>query len=49
MKPETARFVAFARDMLQRAEQMSTLGLNDDVGRAAYLACFHGAQADLRA
>jgi predicted nucleotidyltransferase len=37
--------VAVARDMLRRAEQMIALGLNDDVGRAASLACFHVAQA----
>jgi hypothetical protein len=36
MKAETAQFVAFAREMLQRADRMMTLRLNDDVGRAAY-------------
>lgn len=45
MKSETAQFVEFARDMLQRARQMSSIHLNDDAGRAAYLACFHVAQA----
>jgi len=45
MKAETAQFIAFAREMLQRADQMMTLRLNDDVGRAAYLASFHVAQA----
>jgi uncharacterized protein (UPF0332 family) len=45
VKPETARFVEFARDMLIRANRMSTIDLNDDAGRAAYLACFHVAQA----
>jgi uncharacterized protein (UPF0332 family) len=45
MKPETARLVEFARDMLRRASRMSSIDLNDDVGRAAYLACFHVAQA----
>ncbi len=45
MKPETARFVEFARDMLGRASRMSSIDLNDDAGRAAYLACFHVAQA----
>jgi uncharacterized protein (UPF0332 family) len=45
VKPETARFVEFARDMLNRAGQMCSIHLNDDAGRAAYLACFHVAQA----
>ncbi len=45
MKPETARFVEFARNMLGRADQMCSIHLNDDAGRAAYLACFHVAQA----
>jgi uncharacterized protein (UPF0332 family) len=45
VKPETARFVEFARDMLRRANRMSSIDLNDDAGRAAYLACFHIAQA----
>jgi uncharacterized protein (UPF0332 family) len=45
VKPETAQFVEFARDMLRRASQMSSIQLNDDAGRAAYLACFHVAQA----
>ncbi len=45
MKPETAQFVEFARDMLRRANQMCAVHLNDDAGRAAYLACFHIAQA----
>ena len=45
MKPETAQFVEFARDMFRRAGQMSSIHLNGDAGRAAYLACFHVAQA----
>ena len=45
MKPETARFVEFARDMLNRASQVCSIQLSDDAGRAAYLACFHDAQA----
>jgi uncharacterized protein (UPF0332 family) len=45
MKPETARFVEFAHDMLRRAGRMSSIDLHDDAGRAAYLACFHVAQA----
>jgi uncharacterized protein (UPF0332 family) len=31
--------------MLRRASRMSSIDLNDDVGRAAYPACFHVAQA----
>jgi uncharacterized protein (UPF0332 family) len=45
VKPETARFIEFARDMLGRAGQMCSIHLNDDAGRAAYLVCFHVAQA----
>jgi uncharacterized protein (UPF0332 family) len=46
VKPETARFVEFARDMLSRASRMASIDLHDDAGRrAAYLACFHVAQA----
>jgi uncharacterized protein (UPF0332 family) len=45
VKPETARLVEFARDMLNRASRMSSIDLSDDAGRAAYLACFHVAQA----
>jgi uncharacterized protein (UPF0332 family) len=45
VKPETVQFVEFARDMLRRAGHMSAIQLNDDAGRAAYLACFHVAQA----
>ena len=45
MKPETARFVEFARDMLNRASQVCSIQLSDDAGRAPYLACFHDAQA----
>jgi uncharacterized protein (UPF0332 family) len=45
MKPETAQFVDFDRDMLRRASRMSSIDLNDDAGRATYLACFHVAQA----
>jgi uncharacterized protein (UPF0332 family) len=45
VKPETTKFVEFARDMLRRASQMSSIHLYDDAGRAAYLTCFHVAQA----
>jgi uncharacterized protein (UPF0332 family) len=45
VKPETAQFVEFARDMLSRAGRMASVDLYDDAGRAAYLVCFHVAQA----
>jgi uncharacterized protein (UPF0332 family) len=45
VKPETIQFVEFARDMLRRAREMFSIHLNDDAGRAAYLAWFHVAQA----
>ena len=45
MKPETAQFLDYARDMLGRANRMLLAGLYDDAGRGAYLVCFHTAQA----
>lgn len=45
MKPETATFIDQAAIMLGRAAVMLTVGLNEDAGRAAYLAAFHVAQA----
>lgn len=45
MKAETDRLIAFAREMLGRADKMLAIGLSDDAGRACYLACFHVAQA----
>lgn len=45
MKAETAQFAEFARDMLDRAERMLSIGLTDDAGRACDLVCYHVAQA----
>jgi len=45
VRAETSQFVAFAREMLDRADKMLSIGLADDAGRACYLACFHIAQA----
>lgn len=45
MKPETGQFIAYARAMLERGKRMLDIGLSEDAGRAAYLACFHTAQA----
>ena len=45
MKPETALFLEKSRDRLRRADAMMGAGLNDDAGRAAYLAGLHAAQA----
>jgi uncharacterized protein (UPF0332 family) len=45
VKPETGQFVAYARAMLERGKRMLDIGLAEDAGRAAYLACFHTAQA----
>lgn len=45
MKPEAHQFLDYARDMLERGRRMLAAGLSDDAGRAAYLACFHTAQA----
>ncbi len=45
MKPETERFLEKARKLLEEAEAILTLRLGDAVGRTAYLAGFHAAQA----
>jgi uncharacterized protein (UPF0332 family) len=45
MRPETAQFLDNARKMLERGRLMLTVPLYEDAGRAAYLACFHSAQA----
>ena len=45
MKPESATFIDQAAIMLERARVMLTVDLNEDAGRAAYLAAFHIAQA----
>lgn len=45
MTPEADRFLQKARAHLERGGIMLGIGLKDDAGRAAYLACFHAAQA----
>ena len=45
MTPQAERFLQNAADHLQRGQTMVAIGLNDDAGRAAYLAAFHAAQA----
>ena len=45
MTPESTAFFAQAHLMIARAERMLTVSLNEDAARAAYLACFHTAQA----
>jgi uncharacterized protein (UPF0332 family) len=45
VKPQTALFLDKARQQLQRADTMLGVGLNEDAGRAAYLAGLHAAQA----
>ena len=47
MKPQAAAFLDKARDLLERAATMLNVGLNQDAGRAAYVAGFHAAQAFL--
>lgn len=44
MKPESAKYIEQANIVLSRAAIMLNAGLNEDAGRAAYLACFHVAQ-----
>jgi uncharacterized protein (UPF0332 family) len=43
--PQAERFLQNAEDHLKRGRIMVADGLNDDSGRAAYLAGFHAAQA----
>ena len=45
MKPEAERFLQNAADHIERGQAMIAARLNDDAGRAAYLAAFHAAQA----
>jgi uncharacterized protein (UPF0332 family) len=45
MTPEAAQFLAKALKLLQEAEAMLGIALNDAAGRSAYLAGFHAAQA----
>jgi uncharacterized protein (UPF0332 family) len=44
VKPETSEFLAYARTMLERGHTMLGVSLYEEVGRAAYMACFHAAQ-----
>jgi hypothetical protein len=45
VKPQTAAFLDKGRELLERADTMLAVGLNEDAGRTAYLAGFHAAQA----
>ena len=45
MKPETALFLEKSRELLEEAEKMLGIDLNEAAGRTAYLAGFHAAQA----
>ena len=45
MSPEACRFLQKAEQLLDRAGVMLGVGLNEDAGRAAYLAGYHAAQA----
>lgn len=50
MTPESERFLQKAERHLERGHIMLSVGLDEDAGRAAYLAAFHAAQAlDFRA
>jgi uncharacterized protein (UPF0332 family) len=45
VKPQAAAFLEKSRELLERADTMLGVGLNEDAGRTAYLAAFHAAQA----
>jgi len=45
VKPETARFLEKARDLVAQADTMLNVGLNDAAGRTAYLAGYNAAKA----
>ena len=45
MKPQAGAFLDKARELLDHADTMLRVGLNEDAGRAAYLAGLHAAQA----
>lgn len=45
MTPEAGRFLQNALNHLERASTMLSVSLNEDAGRAAYLAGLHAAQA----
>ena len=47
MKPQTAAFLEKSHELLDRADKMLGIGLNEDAGRTAYLAGLHAAQAIL--
>jgi len=47
MKPQTGAYLDKAQELLDRAATMFGVVLNEDAGRAAYLAGFHAAQAFL--
>jgi uncharacterized protein (UPF0332 family) len=47
LKPESALFLEKSRELLQQAEAMLGIHLNEAAGRTAYLAGFHAAQAVL--
>lgn len=45
MKSQTSAFLDKARELLDQAEAIFDIGLNEPAGRTAYLAGFHAAQA----
>ena len=45
MKPQTEAYLKKSRELLDHAETMLRVDLNDEAGRTAYLAGFHAAQA----
>jgi uncharacterized protein (UPF0332 family) len=45
VKPESALFLGKSRELIERADTMLKVGLNEDAGRTAYLAGLHAAQA----
>jgi uncharacterized protein (UPF0332 family) len=47
VKPQAAAFLEKSRELLDRADTMLGVGLNDDAGRTTYLAGLHAAQAFL--
>ncbi len=47
MKPQADAFLEKSRELLDRADKMLGVGLNEDAGRTAYLAGLHAAQAFL--
>lgn len=45
MKPQTGAFLDKARELLDQADTVMGVGLNEPAGRTAYLAALHAAQA----